>query len=626
MRHWVVLNASRLNRYDAAGLGAKARDGENFSLSSAGLSPVRRRGDMPREIGRPEQAPRTSRDNVLEASRPWIYLAGLTIALGITYFLAARLSLLLLTKPDGVAVFWPAAGVSAGVLIGFGPRARLPVIVGTMAATIAANVLGDRNIWSAVIFALCNAAEPVLAAAIIERFFGPSFNTDRLRNVLGLLAAAIVATAISGIGGTLGFELFHKSPSPTLTIWHHWLASDALGIITVAPLLIGLVHALRDPPPRSEVIEGSAVLAILTIVSALVVLLPREPWVAVVPTASLFPLLLWVSARCRSIFAAAAAFIVALTVVWTTTFGIGILGDPGLTITQRILCAQASILTVSLCTLVLAALFAERKAHELRLTHSNMMLEREQNNKLMTMQAITGSIAHELKQPLTAISANSETAQLILSQTQPDLEAARSALDSIVDDSHRAGQTLSDIRALFAKTDREQRPVDVNEIAFQVPRLLRDQLKADGVTTHVELASDLPPVRGHRGQLQEVMINLCQNAIESVSTVRTGPRTLHLRTKRRDDDAIVIEVEDSGPGIDPARLNDIFDPFFTTKTHGMGLGLAICRMIIERHDGRLSASSDGTSGALFQIILPTRELQADNDGALSMDKHFVAAK
>ena len=193
MRHWVVLNASRLNRYDAAGLGAKARDGENFSLSSAGLSPVRRRGDMPREIGRPEQAPRTSRDNVLVASRPWIYLAGLTIALGITYFLAARLSLLLLTKPDGVAVFWPAAGVSAGVLIGFGPWARLPVIVGTMAATIAANVLGDRNIWSALIFALCNAAEPVLAAAIIERFFGPSFNTDRLRNVLGLLAAAIVA-------------------------------------------------------------------------------------------------------------------------------------------------------------------------------------------------------------------------------------------------------------------------------------------------------------------------------------------------------------------------------------------------------------------------------------------------
>lgn len=577
------------------------------------------------ESGQPATAPRTNRDVIPDASRSWIYFAGLTIALGIAYFLAARLSLLLLTKPDGVAVFWPAAGVSAGVLIGLGPRARLPVIVGTMAATIAANLLGDRNIWSAIIFALCNAGEPVLVAALVERWFGPSFNTDRLRNVIGLLAATILATAISGIGGTLGFELFHSSPSPTLTIWLHWFTSDGLGIITVAPLFIGLVHALRDPPRSSDVIEGVAVLVILTIVSGLVVLLPREPWVAVVPTASLFPLLLWVSARCSSIFAAAAAFIVALTVVWTTTFGIGILGDPDLTITQRILCAQASILTVSLCTLVLAALFAERKAHELHLTHSNMMLEREQNNKLMSMQAVTGSIAHELKQPLTAISANGETAQMILRHARPDLETVRSALNSIVDDSHRAGQILNDIRALFSKTDREQKLVDVNEIAFQVSRLLREQLKAHGVTTHIELASDLPPVRGHKGQLQEVMINLCQNAIEAVNAIENGPRTLHLRTKRHSDDAIVVEVEDSGPGIDPAGLNNIFDPFFTTKSHGMGLGLAICRMIIERHDGRLSASSDGIGGALFQIILPTRELQADHDGALGLDEHFTTA-
>jgi signal transduction histidine kinase len=578
------------------------------------------------ESGQPAKAAPTNGASAVAASRQWIYLAGLTVTLALAYFLAARLSLLLLTKPDGVAVFWPAAGVSAGVLIGFGPRARIPVIIGTMVATITANLLGDRNIWSAVIFALCNAGEAVLVAALVERWFGPSFNTDRLRNVIGLLAATILATAISGIGGTLGFELFHSSPSPTLTIWLHWFASDALGIITVAPLFIGLVHALRDPPRRSDVIEAAAVLVILTIVSGLVVLLPREPWVAVVPTASLFPLLLWVSARCSSIFAAAAAFIVALAVVWTTTFGIGILGDPSLTITQRILCAQASILTVSLCTLVLAALFAERKAHELHLTHSNMMLEREQNNKLMSMQAVTGSIAHELKQPLTAISANGETAQMILNHARPDLETVRSALDSIVADSHRAGQILSDIRALFSKSDREQKLVDVNEIAFQVSRLLRERFKAHGVMTHIELASDLPLVSGHQGQLQEVMINLCQNAIEAVNTVENGPRTLHLRTKRSDDDAVVVEVEDSGPGIDPADLNSIFDPFFTTKSHGMGLGLAICRMIVERHGGRLSASSDGTSGTLFQIIVPTRELQADDDGALRMDKHVVTAK
>ena len=157
-----------------------------------------------------------------KSAQRWINSVGLAIVVGIAYFLAARLSLFLLT--DGVAVFWPAAGVSSGVLISLGSRARLPVIAGTMAATVAANLLGDRNIWSAIVFALSNALEAGLVAALIERHFGESFSLDRLRNVIGLLAATIVATAISGISGTLGFELFHSSPASIPTIWHHWFA------------------------------------------------------------------------------------------------------------------------------------------------------------------------------------------------------------------------------------------------------------------------------------------------------------------------------------------------------------------------------------------------------------------
>ena len=562
----------------------------------------------------------------LKLSRGWIYSLVMTIALAIPYFLAARLSLFLLTEPDGVAVFWPAAGVSAGALIALGSGARLPVIVGTMAATVAANLLGDRNIGSAIVSALCNAGEAVLVAALIDRHFGASFSLDKPRNVFGLVAATIVGAAISGIGGTAGFELFHSSPTPVLTIWHHWFASDALGIITVAPLLIGLAQAVRDPPPRSEVFEGAVVLAILTFVSGLIVLLPRELWVTVVPTALLFPLLLWVTARCRPVFAAAAAFIVALTVVSTTTFGIGILGDPSLPIMQRVLCAQAGLLTASLCALVLAALFAERKSNEAHLAHSNIMLERERDNKLMNVQAATATMAHEVKQPLAVISLKGEAAQQLLKHAQPDLEKVRSALVSIVANSHRASQLLNNTRALFARTDKGNDSIDINKIALQVLRLFREQLKAHGVMTHVEFASDLPLVVGHKGQLQEVVINLCQNAIEAMRAIKDGPRMLRLRTKRRGDDAIVVEIEDSGPGIDPADLNSIFDAFFTTKSHGMGLGLAICRMIIERHGGRLSASSDGTNGALFQVILPTRELQADNARAMRVDDHFMTAK
>ena len=296
------------------------------------------------------------------------------IGVGIVYFLAARFSLSLLTKPDGVAVFWPAAGVAAGALIALGPRAKWPVAIGAAAATIAANLLGDRSFAGAVTFALCNAAEAMLTAGLIERQFGSGFTFDRVRKVLGLLAAAVLGSAISGIGGVLGFKLFHFSTAPTLTIWQHWFASDALGILTVAPLLIGAAAAARDPPPLNEALEGAAALLAITLTITLVIFLPRASFATVVPIALLFPLLLWLAARCRPVFAAAAAFVVALTIVWTTTLGIGYFGDPDLE--DRIVGAQAGILTTSLCTLVLAALFAERRHQEAALREGATRLEK----------------------------------------------------------------------------------------------------------------------------------------------------------------------------------------------------------------------------------------------------------
>jgi len=311
----------------------------------------------------------------VDPAQLWVGSIGLAVAVGVAYFLAAQFSLALLTKPDGVAVFWPAAGVAAGVLIALGPGVRLPVAVGTMAATILANLLGDRNLLSAIAFALCNAGEAILVAWLIERYFGLGFSLGRLRSVLGLLATAIGASAISGIGGALGFWLFHSSTAPVLTIWQHWFTSDAIGIVTVAPLLIGLAVAVHKPPPRSEFIEGVVALVTLAVMSGLVIFAPQNPWVTGLPFALLFPLLLWLAARCRPVFAAAAAFIVALTIVWMTTFGIGYFGDSALPITERILAAQAGILVVALCAFVLAALFAERRQHEVALMESETRLQ-----------------------------------------------------------------------------------------------------------------------------------------------------------------------------------------------------------------------------------------------------------
>jgi two-component sensor histidine kinase/integral membrane sensor domain MASE1 len=296
-----------------------------------------------------------------DSKPPAIGAFGLAVAVCIAYFFAAQLSLRLLANPGGVAVFWPAAGVSSGVLIAIGPAARWPVAVGTMVATLIANLTGDRSIWGATAFAFCNAGEALLTAWLIERYFGPGFSLGRLRNVLGLLTAAAVATAASGVGGMVAYKLFHSPTTPVWTIWRNWFTSDAVGIVAVAPLVIGLAKALREPPPRNEVIEGVAALAASAAMIVFIVLLRPEPWQTVRPGALLFPILVWLTARCRPVFAAAAAFIVSLTVVWTTTFGIGRFGDLTFPIGNRILSAQTTIAAFALCAYVLAALFAERR-------------------------------------------------------------------------------------------------------------------------------------------------------------------------------------------------------------------------------------------------------------------------
>jgi len=312
---------------------------------------------------------------VTDQTRRWGTAIGVAAAVGIGFFLAARLGLSLLTEPEGVAVFWPASGVAAGVLIALGPRARWPVAIGVAAATIVANLLGERTFAAAATFTLCNAGEALLVAGLIERWFGSGFSLDRLSQVLGLLAAAVLATAISGAAGTLVFKLFQFSTVPSLTIWQHWVASAAIGIVAVAPLLIGIGAAVRNPPSPNETVEAALALLAVTLLIALVAYLPRGAWVSVASIALLVPPLLWLAARCQPVFAAAAGFIVALSIVWTTTFGIGHYGDPNLPIADRIASAQAGILRASLFTLVLAGLFAERRRQQAALIEGAARLE-----------------------------------------------------------------------------------------------------------------------------------------------------------------------------------------------------------------------------------------------------------
>jgi C4-dicarboxylate-specific signal transduction histidine kinase len=169
---------------------------------------------------------------------------------------------------------------------------------------------------------------------------------------------------------------------------------------------------------------------------------------------------------------------------------------------------------------------------------------------------------------------------------------------------HRAGQVFDNLRALFGKAEKGHEPIDVNELIRGVLTSFQGDLEEHGITAGVSLPEDLPKIFAHKGQLQEVLINLVRNAIEAMQADKNDHRVLQVSSGRHRDDGIILLIEDSGPGIDPKRAENIFDAFVTTKSHGMGLGLALCRLIIDRHSGELSALPAHPRGSIFRIALP----------------------
>jgi hypothetical protein len=317
-------------------------------------------------------------------TQQWVKRIGLAAVVGLGYFLAAAFSVRLVLEPEGVAVFWPAAGLSSGLLIVLGPRARWPVLAGVIVATVATHLIIKDPLWAGFGLGLCNGAEALITAGLIQHYFGADFNISRLRNVIGLFAAAVAGTSVSGIGGAVTYRLLRGPTAAILETWQHWFASDAIGIIAVAPLVIGVAAVVRRPSTRSEVIEGMLAIA----------------------------------------------------------------------------------------------------------------------------------------------------------------------------------------------------------------------------------------VYGNRSQLQEVVSNLLVNALEAMATTSDRNRVLHVRTELRGDNTAAVLVQDSGPGIDKDRLGGIFTAFVSTKPHGMGLGLAICRMIIDYHGGKLIALSDGKDGASFEFVLPIASVDQDSARAV----------
>jgi signal transduction histidine kinase len=554
----------------------------------------------------------------------WSSSIGLAVAVGIVYFEAARLSLALLTKPEGVAVFWPAAGISSGVLIALGPRALWPVVFGTMAATIAANLFGDRNVWSAILFALCNAGEAVFAAWFIARNFGPEFRLSKPLNVIGLAGAAIASAALSGIGGVLTIKLFHNPEAPVLTTWYHWFASDGLGIITVAPLLIELSSASRDRPPWSELVEGGLAVAALALASGFAIFLRSELLATVGPVAVLFAPLLWLAARCRPVFAAAAALIVSLSIVWTTTFGIGYFGSPGPSMDERVLASQFSILLVTIGTALVAALFAEirekRRLAEAALHASETQRYLIETERLAALGGLVAGVAHEISSPIgTSLTVASTLAhrsadftdqiasgQLRRAQLAEFAGSCRGAADQLVANLQRAGGLIQSFKQVAVdRSSDDRRAFDLRLATEQVIASVRSRVLKSQAALSIEVPSDII-MDSFPGPYGQILTNLIFNAVTHAFIGRPGGHML-IKARRLGMDQVEITFADDGNGIPPEVQRHVFDPFFTTRRAegSTGLGLYIVHnLVTQQLGGTIALVSTPGNGTTICLTLP----------------------
>jgi signal transduction histidine kinase len=254
--------------------------------------------------------------------------------------------------------------------------------------------------------------------------------------------------------------------------------------------------------------------------------------------------------------------------------------------------------------LIAGLAFEHRRRRNAEIVARRSMGELANMNRVATAGELSASIAHEMKQPLAAMVTNVRAGLRWLGADEPNLEETRAALQNVVKDGNRAAEVIDSVRAMFKKEQTERTQLNMNDLISSVLYLLRDELRPQDIILRTNLDPQLPPVQGHRGELQQVILNLVRNAVDAMKDITYRPRVLTVKSEVQPPNEVLVSVADSGTGIDPKDIDRIFNAFFTTKSNGMGMGLSICKSIIDDHGGRLWALPNLKYGSVFNISLP----------------------
>jgi len=532
--------------------------------------------------------------------------AALAVAIG--YYLAARLGFAFTLQPHPISTLWPPNALLMAALL-LAPARWWWVLLG---AALPAHLLAELQSGVPLAMVLgwyaSNCSEALIGAALVRAFLRAPLRFDSLRSagvflLFGVLVAPLASSFLdAGLVTLIGF-----GEGDYWTLVRMRFSSNVLAELTLVPLIVTWAtwrpRELRDALPKqlAEIVGVFAGVLTTSVVAFELPLLDANtaPALFYAP----LPFLLWAAVRLGPRGTASALAVMVVVTIWGAVHGLGPFAGGTPQDTARDM--QLFLISVSVPLLLLAVALeeggkAELDAHEQRLQLTHL-------SRVAMLGELSGGIAHELNQPLTAILSNAQAAQHFLAGKEIDREELSEILKDIIAADQRAGEVIHRLRALFKKGESHLQPLDANELVREVLSIAHGDLVTRAVEVLPELAPQLPLIEGDRVQLEQVMLNLLMNGCDAMSAGGADGRRLSIRS-RSSDSSVQISFTDLGPGFRAEDYDKLFQPFYTTKPQGLGLGLSISRSIVTAHGGQLWGTSSPGHGATFHIALPILDL------------------
>jgi signal transduction histidine kinase len=531
----------------------------------------------------------------------------------IAYYLGAKVGFALTFRPLPISILWPPNAILLAALLLLPPRSWWIAIVAALPAHLAGEIQGGVPTSMVVGWFASNCSEALIgAAAVLYLTRGEALRFDSFRHVGAfMVGGAFLAPFLSSFFDAGLVKLIAWGEGGFWELWRARFFSNMLSELTVVPVVVGWASvsqmSLRAAPARLH-IEAAAFTLGLVAVMALVfgthdAMLNTSPALLYAP----IPFLIWAAVRLGPLGTSTSLLAIVFFASW------GVVHEEGPFVKtspmESAVAIQLFLIMLSIPLLMLAAVLSERERAIARQRRMEREAEDQRNRmthlaRVALLGELTGALAHELNQPLAAILANAQAAEQMLEAEPVSIVEMRAIVGDIIADDKRAAEVIRRLWALLKRGKTQSQSIDVNALAREALDLAQGDLLGRRIAASTRLAERPPPVRGDLVQLEQVLLNLITNACDEMAANAPDDRRLTIATGPGKSDSVRISVSDSGPGVDPGRLEALFEPFFTTKPAGLGLGLSLSRSIVTAHGGRLWAENQPGGGATFFVELP----------------------